>query len=110
MDEPYIRVKVSWRCLYRDFSGAILDFLLSTKQDAAAAKRFLTKALGRANHPTPRVINTDKHAAYPPAIVQLKDEGVLEENCQHRPVQYLNNVLEQDYRAIKRRVPRADLF
>jgi transposase, IS6 family len=43
----------------------------------------------RANHPTPRVINTDKHAAYPPAIVQLKDEGVLEENCQHRPVQYL---------------------
>jgi hypothetical protein len=46
---------------------------------------------------------TDKHAGYPPAIVQLKDEGVLEENCQHRPVQYLNNVLEQDHRAIKRR-------
>ena len=86
------------------------DPRLSSLEDAAAAKRFLTKALGRANHPTPRVINTDKHAAYPPAIVQLKDEGVLEENCQHRPVQYLNNVLEQDYRAIKRRVPRADLF
>jgi ATP-dependent exoDNAse (exonuclease V) beta subunit len=60
-----------------------LDFLLSAKQDAAAAKRFLAKALGGENHPTPRVINTDKHAAYPPAIVQLKDEGVLEENCQH---------------------------
>jgi transposase, IS6 family len=42
-----------------DSSGATLDFLLSAKQDAAAAKRFLTKALGRANHPTPRVINTD---------------------------------------------------
>jgi transposase-like protein len=65
---------------------------------------FPAKALGRANHPTPRVINTDKHAAYPPAIVQLKDEGVLEENCQHRPVRYLNNVLEQDHRAIKRRI------
>src|SRR4029077_13252402 len=52
---------------------------------------------------TPRVINTDKDAAYPPAIVQLKAEGVLEENCGHRPVQYLNNVLEQDHRAIKRR-------
>ena len=61
-----------------DSSGATLDFLLSAKQDAAAAKRFLTKALARANHPTPRVINTDKHAAYPPAIVQLKDEGVLD--------------------------------
>jgi transposase-like protein len=37
-----------------------------------------------------------RYAAYPPAIVQLKAEGVLEENCGHRPVQYLNNVLEQD--------------
>jgi IS6 family transposase len=104
--------------------------------DAAAAKRFLAKALGRQNHPVPRVINTDKHAAYPPAIVQLKDEGVLdkpprcagkrdfivsgtaryhnewllEENCQHRPVQYLNNVLEQDHRAIKRRVRASQHF
>ena len=59
---------------------------------------------------TPRVINTDKYAAYPPAIVQLKDEGVLEENCQHRPVQYLNNVLEQDHRAIKRRVRASQHF
>src|ERR1700752_1861639 len=79
-------------------------------RNAAAAKRFLGKALGRANHPTPRVINTDKHAAYPPAIAQLKDEGVLEENCQHRPVQYLNNVLEQDHRAIKRRIRASQHF
>jgi transposase-like protein len=42
--------------------------------------------------------------------VQLKDEGVLEENCQHRPVQYLNNVLEQDHRAIKRRVRASQHF
>ena len=98
--------------LYRavDSSGATLDFLLSAKQDAAVAKRFLTKALGRANHPTPRVINTDRHAAYSPAIVQLKDEGVLEENCQHRPVQYLNNVLEQDHRAVKRRINASQHF
>jgi transposase, IS6 family len=70
----------------------------------AAAKRFLGKALGGENHPAPRVINTDQHPGYPPAIVQLKAEGALEENCQHRPVQYLNNVLEQDHRAIKRRI------
>jgi transposase-like protein len=65
VDETYIRVKGKWRYLYRavDSTGATLDFLLSAKQDAAAAKRFLAKALGRANHPTPRVINTDKHAA-----------------------------------------------
>ena len=108
----YIRVKGKWRYLYLavDSTGATLDFLLSAKQDAAAAKRFLAKALGRANHPTPRVINTDKHGSYPPAIVQLKDESVLEENCLHRPVKYLNNVLEQDHRAIKRRINASQHF
>jgi len=75
-----------------------------------AAERFLTKALDGENHPAPRVINTDKHAAYPPAIVELKADGVLEEKCRHRPVQYLNNVLEQDHRAIKRRVNASQGF
>ena len=41
------------------------------------------------NHPAPRVINTDEDAAYPPAIVQLKAEAALEEDCHHRPVKYL---------------------
>ena len=106
LDETYVRVKGKWRYLYRavDSSGATLDFLLSAKQDAVAAQRFLVKALGGANHPAPRVINTDGHAAYPPAIAQLKAEGYLTEDCRHRPVPYLNNVLEQDHRAIKRRV------
>ena len=112
VDETYVRVKGKWVYLYRavDSEGATIDFLHSAKQNAAAAKRFLAKALGEANHLTPRVIKTDKHASYPPAIVQLKDEGVLEENCQHRPVQYLNNVLEQDHRAIKRRVRASQPF
>src|SRR5271165_1431569 len=106
VDETYIRVKGKWVYLYRalDSSGATIDFLLSAKRDAAAAERFLAKALGGENHPAPRVINTDEHAGYPPAIVRLKAEGALEENCRHRPVHYLNNVLEQDHRAIKRRV------
>src|SRR5262249_12362460 len=99
VDETYIRVKGKWVYLYRtgDSSEATVDFLLAAKRDAAAAERFLAKALGVENHPTPRVINTDKDAAYPPAIEQLKAEGTLEEHCCHRPVQYLNNVLEQDH-------------
>src|SRR5262249_8225407 len=80
------------------------------KRDAGAAERFLSKALGGENRPPPRVINTDKDAAYPPAIVQLKSEAALEENCCHRPVQYLNNVLEQDHRPIKRRVRASQHF
>src|ERR1700692_4471141 len=53
VDETYTWGKGKWRYLYRavDSSGATLDFLLSAKQDAAAAKRFLAKALGRQNHP-----------------------------------------------------------
>ena len=71
---------------------------------------FRAKALGGANHPAPRVINTDGHAAYPPAVAQLKAEGTLAEDCRHRPVPYLNNVLEQDHRAIKRRVNASQHF
>ena len=112
VDETYVRVKGKWVYLYRavDSTGATIDFLLSAKCDAAAAERFLTKALDGENHPAPRVINTDKHAAYPPAIVELKADSVLGENCTHRPVQYLNNVLEQDHRAIKRRVRASQHF
>ena len=55
---------------------------------------FLGKALGGENHLAPRVINTDEHAGYPPAIVWLKSVSALEENCRHRPVQNLNNALE----------------
>jgi IS6 family transposase len=112
VDETYIRVKGRWVYLYRavDSSGATIDFLLSAKRDAAAAKRFLAKSLAGENHPAPRVINTDHHAGYPPAIAQLKAEGALEQDCQHRPVQYLNNVLEQDHRAIKRRIRTSQHF
>jgi len=112
VDETYIRVKGKWVYLYRavDSTGATIDFLLSAKRDTVAAKRFLTKALDGKNHPAPRVINTDKAAAYPPAIVQLQAEAALEENCHHRPVLYLNNVLEQDHRAIKRRIDASQHF
>jgi transposase, IS6 family len=112
VDETYARMKGKWVYLYRavDSSGATIYFLLSAKRDAAAAERFPTKALGGENHPAPRVINTDKHAAYPPAIVELKAGRVLEEKCTHRPVQYLNNVLEQDHLAIKRRVRSSQHF
>ena len=80
MDETSIRVKGKWAYLYRavDSTGATIDFLLSAKRDEAAAERFLAKALSGENHPAPRVINTDKHAAYPPAIAELKADGVLD--------------------------------
>jgi IS6 family transposase len=50
------------------------------------------------------VINTDLAPIYGSAILDSKKEGTLRHRCRHRPVQYLNNILEQDHRAIKRRV------
>ena len=108
VDETYIRVKGRWCYLYRaiDSTGATIDFLLSALRDAAAAKRLFRKP----SHPQPRVINPDQARLYGAAIAGVKVEGTLRRRCRHRPVQYLNNILEQDHRAIKRRVKAKQSF
>ena len=112
VDETYIRVKGAWCYLYRaiDSTGATIDFLLSALRDAAAAKRLFRQALSDPSHPQPRVINTDQARLYGSAIAAVKAEGTLRRRCRHRPVQYLNNILEQDHRAIKRRVKAKQSF
>ena len=57
-----------------------------------------------ASHPQPHVTNTDQARLYGAAISEVKKEAILRRRCRHRPIQYLNNILEQDHRAIKRRV------
>ena len=106
VDETYVRVKGRWCYLYRaiDSAGSTIDFLLSARRDAHAAKRLFRKALNDPSHPQPRVINTDLAPIYTSAIPAIKKEGTLRLRCRHRPVQYLNNIIEQDHRAIKRRV------
>ena len=112
MDETYCRVTGKWTYLYRavDSTGATIDFLLSATRDAAAAKRFLQKALRSPGHPRPRVINVDRNPSYPKAISDLKQTGELGRRCRCRPVRYLNNIVEQDHRAIKRRVRASQGF
>src|SRR6202035_2664203 len=85
-------------------TGATIDFLLSALRDAGAAKQLFRKALSSPSYPQPRVINTDLAPIYGSAIPDIKKEGILRRRCQPRPVQYLNKILEQDHRAIKRRV------
>jgi len=106
VDETYVKVKGEWKYLYRavDSSGQTLDFMLSAKRDAKAAKRFLKKALKAHHTETPRVINVDKNAAYPAATDDLKAEKTLSAETELRPVKYLNNMIEQDHRRIKRLV------
>jgi transposase-like protein len=104
VDETYVKIKGEWKYLYRavDSTGQTIDFMLSAKRDAKAAKRFFRKMLKAASHSSPRVINVDKNPAYPPAVEELKKEGVLSIASQLRKCKYLNNIIEQDHRFIKR--------
>jgi len=106
VDETYIEVKGEWKYLYRavDSEGNTIEFMLSAFRDARAAERFFRKALKAAHNQTPRVINVDKNAAYPPAIDSLKADETLTKATELRPVKYLNNIVEQDHRFIKRLV------
>ena len=83
MDETYIEVKGQEKYLYRavDSTGQTIDFLLTAKRDAAAAKRFFRRVLRSSSNPIPRVINVDKNPAYPAAIRALKREGILPDEC-----------------------------
>ena len=106
VDETYVRVAGAWTYLYRaiDSQGDTIDFMLSPKRDLVAAKQFLRWALWRFDGVRPRVINVDGHAAYARAIADLKETGELGAHCRCRPVAYLNNIVEQDHRFIKKRI------
>ncbi len=92
--------------LYRavDSQGNTLEFLLSPRRDGEAAKRFFAKVLAAPHRSTPRVITVDKNAAYPKAFKELKAEKVIPDSCELRQSKYLNNLIEQDHRFIKRLV------
>jgi IS6 family transposase len=109
VDETYIKVKGEIRYLYRavDSTGQTIDFLLTAKRDKSSAKRFFQRAWRDSANVLPRVINVDKNAAYPPAFQELQAEGVLSRRCRLRRCKFLNNVIEQDHRTLKRRVKLA---
>lgn len=100
MDETYIKVKGEWKYLYRavDKYGKTIDFLLTEQRDEEAAKRFLTKAIRR--HCRPEKITIDGSAANAAAIKSYnEDHGT---SIEIRQVKYLNNIVEQDHRGVKR--------
>ena len=105
VDETYIKVKGKDRYLYRavDSTGQTIDFLLTAKRDAAGAKRFFRKAFQSPGNPSPRVVNVDKNPAYPAAVEALQAEGMLPRRVRLRQCKYLNNIVEQDHRMVKKR-------
>ena len=85
-----------------DSRGQTIDFLLSAKRDAEAAKRFFRKALAQPHTVNPRTITVDKNPAYPKAIAEMKDDAELWRFSRLRQVRFLNNIVEQDHRRVKR--------
>jgi len=104
MDETYLKIKGVNHYLYRavDSEGQTIDFWLSKHRDKKAAKKFFKRAMKSTHNSMPRVITTDKYAATEIAIIEEIYYGVLSCSVQHRMIQYLNNIVEQDHRFIKR--------
>ena len=106
VDETYVRVKGRWTYLYRavDSRGQTIDFLLSARRDTAAARRFFRKALAQPHTVNPRTLTVDRNPAYPKAVTDMKRDGDLWRRSRLRQCKYLNNIIEQDHRRIKRLV------
>jgi putative transposase len=101
LDETYIKVKGEWRYLYRavDKYGQTIDFLLTEQRDEHAAKKFLTKAIRR-HGGVPAMITIDGSTANEAAIKSDNEEHGTA--IEIRQINYLNNVVEQDHRGVKR--------
>ncbi len=100
MDETYIKVAGEWKYLYKavDKVGATIDFLLRGKRDQGVARAFCERAIGLYDVPEKIVIH--KSGANKAAFVSIQADSSLA--IAMRQSKYLNNIVEQHHRAIKR--------
>jgi putative transposase len=100
VDETYVKVSGQWKYLYRavDKTGKTVDFLLRAHRDKAAARRYFEKAMDQNGEP--ETITVDKSGANLAALEALNAERSTP--IRIRQNKYLNNIVEQDHRAIKR--------
>ena len=103
LDETYVKVKGAWKYLYRaiDEDGYTIDFYLSQRRNAKAAKKFLKKLINNNPNCDLSVINTDKNPSYTQAIRELKFEGHLSPDVMHSQIKYRNNGIEADHGKLK---------
>jgi len=105
LDETYIKVQGKWRYLYRavDKHGDTVDFLLTQKRDKTAALRFLRKAVGSSG--IPESVTIDKSGSNKSALESFVEESGSQ--IEIRQSKYLNNMVEQDHRTVKRKMRAA---
>lgn len=103
MDETYIKFKSKWIYLYRavDSNGDTVDFLLRAKRDAVAAKAFFRKAFKQNGRPNK--VTVDKSGSNKAALDFFNKDLAEEDKYEIRQIKYLNNIVEQDHRFIKKR-------
>jgi len=106
MDETYLKIKGKNAYLYRavDSKGKTIDFFVSEHRDKDAAKNFFKKALKAMHNQQPRVVTTDKYGATEVAISEMIYSGIISVKATIRQIKYLNNIIEQDHRFIKRKI------
>ena len=102
MDETYIKIKEEWQYLYRavDKIGQTIDFYLSKHRDAASAKRFFQKAIRSSGKP--EKVNIDKSGSNTAALNNINRGYKPNFQIKIRQNKYLNNMVEQDHRFIKK--------
>jgi len=106
VDEIYIKVGKACKYLYRavDKEGQTIELRLSAKRDVSAAKRFFKKMMRAEHRRLPFSISVDKNPAYPEAFSASQEERIVPQDCKLRQMKYLNNVIEQNHRFIKKKV------
>tara|TARA_R110002049_G_scaffold199948_2_gene370445 strand:+ start:14359 stop:15072 length:714 start_codon:yes stop_codon:yes gene_type:complete len=105
VDETYIRVGGKWRYLWRavDANGQMIDFRLTARRDAKAAKAFLNKAIERVRLHRPVTIITDKAPTYRRVIREINCRYDLHfDSIRHIDKKWRNNLIESDHAAMKR--------
>ncbi|WP_429290610.1 IS6 family transposase [Paraburkholderia sp. CI3] len=102
MDETYVKIRGEWRYLYRavDKEGNTVDFLLRARRDKIAAQRYFEKSINQ--HGLPQTVTIDGSSANLAALEAIN--AGLETPIKVRQTKHLNNIVEQDHRAIKRLV------
>lgn len=101
VDATYVKVRGTWKYLYRavDKTGNTVDFLLQAKRDKEAARRYFEKSIDQ--NGVPETVTIDKSGANLAGLQSVNAER--ETPIKIRQARYLNNIVEQDHRAIKRR-------
>src|SRR5450631_2393078 len=104
-DETYVSIRGKWHYFYRavDKQGKTVDFLLRRDRGIAAAQAFFRKALATNLNRLPRKVTLDGYMPSHRALRLLRREDSRWRNIEVRTCKYLNNIVEQDHRAIKRR-------